>query len=502
MRPGWLILAVALEILSCLGYVVAFLQVFDRAPLRFGARVALSELAFGAAVSLGGAGSIAVGAWLLVERGGEPTRIAERSAVLFLLTSAVNVITLILAGLGLWLGHPARPQQPAAEHRARPPSAPWRSCSSWRCPASASGWRAGRSPGRVRTLLTEVASTIRQTKQVAVHAGLADHRRDRLPMVRHRRARRVLRRRGRRASAGDSGARLPDRLPLQPDPGPGQHRRARRQPGRHVRPLRNPRHARHRGHRRLPRDRPVDPGDVGHGRVPHPPAHPGRAPHPATPACRSPAQRRDRPADSAPVDESGGRSNVPVDVARRRDRRRHVFGGSLWIDTVNRAPQSGPKAGRGRLRSNEASLRTASGVDGDSVQQQSPWAVAVAVRAQRTPNGRRDRVRLSAQGGQSHQSSEQGPVDHASPATGFTTDDRGSADPRRRSADQGPVAGGLESGEIDPSYVNVPKAGCWRLTRTGPDIRIRSTFATGPRARRYLGRWMRWDHRRSSFPIG
>src|SRR2546421_12796562 len=63
MSPGWLGLAVALEILSCLGYVVAFLQVFDRAPIRFGARVALSELAFGAAVSLGGAGSIAVGAW-------------------------------------------------------------------------------------------------------------------------------------------------------------------------------------------------------------------------------------------------------------------------------------------------------------------------------------------------------------------------------------------------------------------------------------------------------
>src|SRR5664279_4890629 len=102
MNLGWLAIAVGLEILSCVGYVIAFLQVFDRAPVRFGARVALSELAFGAAVSLGGAGSIAVGAWLLVERGGDPSRIAERSAVLFLLTSAVNVITLALAGLGLW----------------------------------------------------------------------------------------------------------------------------------------------------------------------------------------------------------------------------------------------------------------------------------------------------------------------------------------------------------------------------------------------------------------
>jgi uncharacterized membrane protein YbhN (UPF0104 family) len=104
MPIGWVILAIVLEVLSCIGYVVCFLQVFDRAPIRFGARVALSELAFGAAVSLGGAGSVAVGAWLLIERGGRPGRVAERSAVLFLLTSGINLITLALAGLGLWVG--------------------------------------------------------------------------------------------------------------------------------------------------------------------------------------------------------------------------------------------------------------------------------------------------------------------------------------------------------------------------------------------------------------
>jgi uncharacterized membrane protein YbhN (UPF0104 family) len=104
MDASWLVLAVVLEILSCFGYIIAFLQVFERAPRRFGARVAMSELAFGAAVSLGGAGSIAVGAWLLVERGGKPSRVAERSAVLFLLTSAINLLTLAGAGLGVWIG--------------------------------------------------------------------------------------------------------------------------------------------------------------------------------------------------------------------------------------------------------------------------------------------------------------------------------------------------------------------------------------------------------------
>ena len=73
MNPWLVAAAIGLEVLSCLGYVLAFLQVFDRAPIRFGARVALTELAFGAAVSLGGAGSVAVGAWLLIERGGPPS---------------------------------------------------------------------------------------------------------------------------------------------------------------------------------------------------------------------------------------------------------------------------------------------------------------------------------------------------------------------------------------------------------------------------------------------
>ena len=112
MNVRWLILAVVLEILSCAGYILAFLQVFDRAPIRLGARIALSELAFGAAVSLGGAGSVAIGALLLVQRGGRPGRVAELSAVLFLLTSAINVITLALAGLGLWTGILGGPSNP------------------------------------------------------------------------------------------------------------------------------------------------------------------------------------------------------------------------------------------------------------------------------------------------------------------------------------------------------------------------------------------------------
>jgi uncharacterized membrane protein YbhN (UPF0104 family) len=69
-------------------------------------------MAFGAAVSLGGAGSIVVGAWLLRERGMATSAIAERSAVLFLLTTAVNGLTLAAAGIGAGLGIIAAPDKP------------------------------------------------------------------------------------------------------------------------------------------------------------------------------------------------------------------------------------------------------------------------------------------------------------------------------------------------------------------------------------------------------
>ena len=85
---------------------------FDRAPRPLRRARRAQRAGIRRRGSLGGAGSVAVGAWLLVERGGEPTRIAERSAVLFLLTSAINVITLALAGLALFFGILPGPSNP------------------------------------------------------------------------------------------------------------------------------------------------------------------------------------------------------------------------------------------------------------------------------------------------------------------------------------------------------------------------------------------------------
>jgi uncharacterized membrane protein YbhN (UPF0104 family) len=167
MQAEWIAVAVGLEVLSCAGYVVAFLQVFERAPARVGAEVALSEEAFGAAVSLGGAGSVAVGAWLMVERGAPARRIAERSAVLFLYTSAINVITLVLAGVGLFCGLPG-------------PSNPLLSI----VPAAVGVLvlvvflllpryldriivRVG--PGRLHAFVTETAASVRDTERLVFH---------------------------------------------------------------------------------------------------------------------------------------------------------------------------------------------------------------------------------------------------------------------------------------------------------------------------------------------
>jgi uncharacterized membrane protein YbhN (UPF0104 family) len=167
MKIQWVVVAVVLEVLSCACYVVAFLQVFERAPRRIGAFVALTEEAFGAAVSLGGVGSLAVGAWLLVERGAPVRRIAERSAVLFLYTSAINVITLILAGLGLFLGLPG-------------PSNPLLSILPAAVgvvvlilflllPRYVESIVRRLEPGRLHAFLTETAASVRDTERLVFH---------------------------------------------------------------------------------------------------------------------------------------------------------------------------------------------------------------------------------------------------------------------------------------------------------------------------------------------
>jgi uncharacterized membrane protein YbhN (UPF0104 family) len=95
---------VAAELLSCASYVVLFGLVFGRIGRRLSSRLSLSELAVNSVVSAGGLGGIALGAWVLRSKGISVERIAKRSVLFFVLTSAVNVSAVVAIGLLMWLG--------------------------------------------------------------------------------------------------------------------------------------------------------------------------------------------------------------------------------------------------------------------------------------------------------------------------------------------------------------------------------------------------------------
>ena len=67
-------------------------------------RLSLSELAVNSVVSVSGLAGLALGAWVLRTKGISVERIAKRSVLLFVLTSAVNVGAVVVIGVPMWLG--------------------------------------------------------------------------------------------------------------------------------------------------------------------------------------------------------------------------------------------------------------------------------------------------------------------------------------------------------------------------------------------------------------
>jgi uncharacterized membrane protein YbhN (UPF0104 family) len=100
----WVLAGVVLELLSCLGYVVLFVLVFGRLGRRLSSRLSLAELAVNSVVSVSGLAGIALGAWVLRSKGFSVERIAKRSVLIFVLTSAVNVFAVFFIGVPMWLG--------------------------------------------------------------------------------------------------------------------------------------------------------------------------------------------------------------------------------------------------------------------------------------------------------------------------------------------------------------------------------------------------------------
>ncbi len=104
MNPALVVAAVALEIASCLSFVVIFRLFFQPVPSTAAREMAWSQMGSGALLPGGGVGSLAAGGWLL-HLAGMPTRqILRRSSGLFFLTSAINVIVLGIGGVVLLLG--------------------------------------------------------------------------------------------------------------------------------------------------------------------------------------------------------------------------------------------------------------------------------------------------------------------------------------------------------------------------------------------------------------
>jgi putative heme transporter len=101
---GWIVAALGFELLSCLGYVVLFELVFGRLGRSLSSRLSLSELAVNSVISISGLAGIALGAWVLRTKGVSVERIAKRSVLIFVLTSAVNVGAVLVIGLAMWLG--------------------------------------------------------------------------------------------------------------------------------------------------------------------------------------------------------------------------------------------------------------------------------------------------------------------------------------------------------------------------------------------------------------
>jgi uncharacterized membrane protein YbhN (UPF0104 family) len=98
INPWWIAVAVALELASCVSFVIIFRLFFDRVGTRDARALAWTEMASGALLPGGGVGGYAIGGWLMHLTGAPIRWIIRRSSGLFFLTSAVNSAAVIGAG--------------------------------------------------------------------------------------------------------------------------------------------------------------------------------------------------------------------------------------------------------------------------------------------------------------------------------------------------------------------------------------------------------------------
>jgi hypothetical protein len=131
VRWEWIVGAVALELLSELGYVQSWRAIVDRDGLlaadgrgtRTATRAAWAQLGGGMLVPGGSLASIGVGAWILRHFGMPARTIADRQFNLGFLNTAVDALALVLFGVGLAVGTRSWPHRSAPSRgQSTPPT--------------------------------------------------------------------------------------------------------------------------------------------------------------------------------------------------------------------------------------------------------------------------------------------------------------------------------------------------------------------------------------------
>ena len=102
---GWITAALILELASTASFALAFHGVYDRRPSpRASTSMSLAVQGLNIVLPSGGAGGLAVGA-VLLDRAGVPRSFAaSRTVALFLVTSLVSFVAVVIAGLGVASG--------------------------------------------------------------------------------------------------------------------------------------------------------------------------------------------------------------------------------------------------------------------------------------------------------------------------------------------------------------------------------------------------------------
>src|SRR5687768_5141314 len=102
---GWITAALILELASTAAFALAFHGVYDRRPSpRASTSLSMAVQGMNIVLPSGGAGGLAVGA-VMLDRAGVPRSFAaSRTVALFLITSLVSFVAVVIAGFGVAAG--------------------------------------------------------------------------------------------------------------------------------------------------------------------------------------------------------------------------------------------------------------------------------------------------------------------------------------------------------------------------------------------------------------